>query len=441
MMNEDVCRGVARAWSRRARCAFVCAGLVAMVACGCPYAGLPEALTPYDLENDPDGDGSLETARPLQWVSDQAKAVGGISIDPGNLLAIQSFLGSEIIGLNMPPASEVDVFALGPLEAGDQIRVSAESLVQQIVNLTPLARSEMIRNTTSQAVFLVDASREIVGYPVAAPVTIDRPDDYFIVVQSFVPGDYVLTVQRLRDAPPRPPRRGVLLLQFEGSDSDVTFLEDGHLITVRDLPPFDLEEARPDFVGQSARFQETLRQFVESIFADYDVLVTLDAAEAEAAGHYDTLVFTVPSPSDLGFSESGSRTLGIEPTIDVEDQGNQLGIVFIQAYEESRYLDFNSYAAFWSTVAAHEYGHAVGLWHVEQGSGCLMGPSLGGLAEPRRLKPLRSATKAEAHGRPSLQLVQNPDRYLARVLGRRDPERAEAVRQAARALLPDFSVE
>lgn len=407
---------------------------------GCPYAGLSEALTPYDLETDPDGDGSLETARPVRWDGDAAKAVGGISVDPANMLTIRSFLGSEVIGLNMPPSSEVDVFSLGTLDAGDQISVSVTSLVQEIVNLTPFAQAETIRNTAAQSLFLVDSASEIVGYPAAAPVPIDASGEYFLVVESFVPADYVFDITRMRGEPPRQARRGVLLLQFGGSNSDIMFLDPkGQIIKVSDLPAFQLEDARPDFVGQTARFEQTMRQFVESIYADYDVVVTLDRAEAEAAGHYDTMVFTTPSAGDLGFTQSDtSQTLGVEPTIDVEDQGSQVGIVFIQAYEASRYLDFNSYTAFWASVAAHEYGHAVGLWHVSQESRDLMTPSLTGPGESRRLKLLIAAQKEEQRSSPCITLIQNPDRYLARVLGRRSAEEAEAVREAANSLMPEF---
>ncbi len=414
-------------------CLLLCVALA-----GCPFPGVSEMLTPYDLEHDPDGDGTLATARPLTWHGDTTSASGGISVDPANMMAIQSYLGGQIIGNNVPPPSEVDTFALGPLEAGDQISADVSSLVQQVVNLTPLAQAEMVRNVAGQALILVDADSNMIGYPGAEPITVEHAGDYYLVVQSFVPGDYDFTVTRKHNQPPMPTRRGVCLLQFGGgSDLDATFLGDqADLIHVSDLPPFELSQARPDFAEQTERFEQCIRQFIEYIYADYDVLVTLDADEAKAAGHYDMVVFTTPSPDDLGFTDSDWQTLGVEPTIDVEDRTNQVGIIFIASFEESRYLDFNSYAALWASVAAHEYGHAIGLWHVRQDSESLMTPSIGGVHHARELRQLKAAEKQEARVRPVIRLIQDPDIYLPRVLGRRDPAEAAAIRERTRQMLP-----
>jgi hypothetical protein len=426
----------------KARGAAAALFIGALLTGGCAYPGIPEALTPYDLKTDPDGDGSLETARPVAWVNDTAVAAGGISIDPANLMSVRAYLGGEIVGANMPPAGEVDVFALGHLDAGDQVGVSVTSLMQQIVNLTPLAATDMVRNVAAQSVLMVDADREIVGYPAGAPIPIDRPGDYFLVVESIVPGDYKFDIRRTRGGPAPPSRRGVLLLEFGGSDSDLTFMDrSGKIVNVSDLPPFSLEEDRPDFAGQTQRFQRTVRQFIEYIYADYDVLVTLDPAEAEAVapGRYDTVVFTMPTPSELGFSDGDSQTLGIEPTIDVENLGGQVGIIFIHSYEPSRAMDFNTYAAFWSTVAAHEYGHSVGLWHVRQESGSLMTPTIGGAGEGRRLKLPATAVKGEDNTPAVLELIENPDRYLSRIIGRRASAEADRVRAGLTQLFPEWS--
>lgn len=422
---------VAGRWNNMVRmmCA-VASGLVLLSAVGCVPAGLPEVLTPYDLANDPDGDGSLETARPVEWSDGVARATGGISIDSATMVQLVGFLGAEIIG-EVRAASEVDVYALGPLDAGDQIDIEVRSLVQAIANLTPLADAEIVRNGAGMSLMLVDADAEILGFPAAAPVVVDSTGDYFLVVQSSAPGDYDLTIHRLRDRPAPPARPGVCLLQFGGgTDLGLTFLGDSELIRIDDLPAFELEQARPDLPGQTQRFQETVRQIVEYIYADYDMLVTLDADVARSADVFDTLVFTTASPETFGWS---AETLGIEPSIDVENQGGQAGVVFMKN-DGLLHLDFNSFAAAWAVVAAHEIGHALGLYHVRQEAQTLMAPSLTEPDHPRYLKPLSVADKQETVT-PSIRLVQNPDRYLSRVLGRRDTAEADAIRERTRTLL------
>lgn len=410
---------------------------------GCPCTGVFEALTLNDYSADPDGDGSLVTARAVQWDEHTARISGGVAIDPAAWAELQVYLGQELIGQNLPPPREVDVFNLGPLAVDDRIEVTAFSLMEGVVNLTPFAAAALVQNATSRIVTLVNADLEIIGYPVAAPIVVSEPGDYYIVIMSPVPGDYTLTVQRTPGMAPPAPRPGVLLLQFGGVDglTDTFVHADGQLITIEQLPPFDLHEARPDLPGQSERFIRTVRALVEYIYADYNVHVTTDLSDAIrqandlAAGYYDVLAFTSASPGDVGFADSESL-LGIEPTIDVENLGGQVGPIFIQAFETALYYDFNTFCAFWASVAAHEYGHAVGLWHVQQAADSLMTPSACGGNCNRRTQTLQRAIRQESFKYFAIDLVQDPDRYLARVLGRRPTPEIEAIRANVRDLVP-----
>ncbi len=406
---------------------------------GCPFSGVPETLMPYDFATDPDGDGSLETARPVRWFGDFAVATGGISLDPANGANIQSFLAGEIVGNHEPPPSEIDCWSLGELAAGDAISVSVTSLTELIAGITPAAQSTAFLQGTRAAFFmLTNAQGETVGFPAARPIVIETPGQYYLVVANHkeyqIPFDYRMTIQRLRNQPPAAARRGVLLLQFDGArDVGMTFgdPESFGLRTIDDLPPFDWSEVRPDLPGLGERFMQTVRQIVEFAYADYDVRVTLDADEAAQAGHYDTLVFLSKAPTDLGFAV-GAQVLGEEPLVDVEDRAMQVGVVYVRRSNEyCGPTDFGTYCLNWGVIAAHEYGHAVGLFHVEQASESLMSP-LYGLCE-RRFEPLRRAREDTVR-----LLIQDPDRYLARVLGRRDAAEARAIRERMAAIMPEL---
>lgn len=424
----------------RCRTSWALLPLVAF-ASGCLSEGIRELLVPYDFQTDPDGDGALDDARPLTWVNDTASAEGGISFDRVNVLLLRSFLqGQEIIGPLLPPPGEVDVFGLGRLRAGDEISMTHSSLAEFLLRLSPLGQADFVQNAAAGLFVLVNGDREIVGYPIAAPVLVQSDGDYFIVVDpgENVPFDYAFTVTRRANRAPVF-RRGVLYLNFDGAaDADITFPGDsvetlGDLVGVSELPPFDLEQVRPDFPGQTARFRQLVQRFVEYIYADYDVLITTDQAEAEAAGHFDSVVFTSASGKELGLE---FEPLGVEPALDVEDRTDQVGIIFIQAsIANSAPTDFNSFCASWGSVAAHEFGHAIGLLHIEQSFDGLMSPFQCGFAGgcKRQLGSLTPAPLVAG----SLSLVQNPDAYLARIFGRRDPDEAAAIRARVADLVPE----
>jgi hypothetical protein len=410
--------------------------LVSTLAGCCLFPGIPEALRFYDFQTDPDGDGTLATARPVVWSGDTAVVAGGIAFDPANIALIRSYLGQETIGNNMPPPDEADVFNLGTLEPNDRISVSVCSLVETLVDLVPAAPTALVENGSSKLVFLVDSHSEIVGYPAASPIAIDRAGDYYLVVESPVPADYKLTIRRSRNSPPVPPRRGVLLLLF-GIDpnTDMTLLADmSSVVPVEELGPFNWDEFRPDLPGQDERFRQAMRQVVAYIYADYDVLVTLDPQEARTTGQLDAFIFAMRAPDS---TDALAGVLGQDPTVDAENQLGQIGIAYVLSDNTTRYADFDTLCAVWGVVAAHEYGHSVGLWHVANESDDLMAPDINLETNGTILKRPGTAEMFTPTGSRSttLPLIQNADRYLSRVLGRRDPNTAAEIRRRTAEML------
>lgn len=403
-----------------------------LTSAGC-WPGTVEMLQKYDFETDPNGDGTYATARKVFWFGDDAYVDGGISLDDANIKYVQSYLpDTTVVGYFVPPASEVDIFALGQLSAGTEISIDYWSLAEDIGLSTVAGSATGASIGLSLGFVLTDANGTILGYPAAAPIAVPTAGEYFLVVHTGVedaqfPFDYQMIIHRNTGTATRHARTGTLLLKFDGAvDLDITFPGSSmtDVIHIDELPAFDFNAARPDLAGQFGRFKKLIRALVEYIYADYDVVVTLDPDRAAAMGHYDTLIFTSADASIVGLSSS---PLGIEPGIDIEDLSQQTGIIFIDAGNDDRFAtDLYEYAAYWANVAAHEYGHGLGLLHVEQANEDLMSPHICGssLACGRTLKAL---TRVPLEGQ--TLLYQDPAVYLSHVLGRRDIDDTQAIRE------------
>jgi hypothetical protein len=411
---------------------MVLASVTMLCTTGC-WPGIVEMLQKYDFETDPNGDGTYETARFVPWIGNAAYADGAISLDDANIKYTQSYLpDTTVVGNFVPPPSEVDIFALGQLASGTEISIEYWSLAESIGLSTTAGSATGASIGLRLGFVLTDATGTIIGYPAAAAVPVPADGEYFIVVHTGTedmqfPFDYQMIIRRNTAAPTRAPRTGTLLLRFDGAtDVDIAFPGDSmsDIVHIEELPAFDFDTARPDLAGQFGRFKRLVRALVEYVYAEYDIVVTLDPDRAAAMGHHDVLIFTSADASIVGLSTS---PLGIEPGIDIEDTSQQIGIIFIDSGNDNRFAtDLYEYAAYWANVAAHEYGHGLGLIHSEQEHEGLMAPHICGSSGACG-RTIKSLIRAPLYGQ--TLLYQDPAIYLPHVVGYRNADDAQAIRE------------
>jgi hypothetical protein len=372
---------------------------------------------------DPDGDGEFESARPLTFIGDTAYASGGVALDE-SVIGFFTDVFDISIGIFVPGPSEVDIFSLGLLKSGDHIRVTTRSIATAIGELFGAADDGFV-------VMLVDEAEVILGSPEAAPIPIEVDGQYFLATIPLVVGaPYELEIRRLSNLVSSPPRSQVLLLDFEGGDDlNVLIPSQTGAIVIDSLSGFDLSEINPDLSGFEEFVKLTTRQIVEAIYADYDVTVVVDRAEAADLGAHSRVIITSDLPGDT-LGNSSFSTAGINPQFDFENVDlEETGIVFagLERFRPTSLSGPRALAVQLAMIAAHELGHALGLMHVVESSGGLMRPVIAvdaltvGEAIPRIVR----AELAEARIG-----VQDAPAYLRRVVGSRDPAEVESIRAA-----------
>ena len=397
---------------------------VSAAAVGCAPSSIIEVLSAAGPDRDPDGDGSLATARPLAFVNETAWVAAGIAVDESVPGLVRQMLGLQR-GNFAPARGEVDIFSLGELDAGDEIGVTLLSVAKPLGQL--LAGSDQ-----SVVAMLLDADEAIVGFPEARGVTIENPGPYFIAIAPLVVGvPYDLIVGRRRDRPQPAPARQIVLLEFGGvTELDLLVPVGLTPVHVGSVPAFDAAAMDASLASTDEIIKETMRQSVEAIYADYNVIAVTDRAVAEGLGPYATLVVT-SAPATEVLTASNVSTIGIEPRLDFENvDRSDVGLVFagLLAVRPTILGGPHAIGVSAGLVAAHELGHAMGLLHVEESSGGLMRPVVAvdaltaGELWPRLVRARLSEMRVG---------IQDAPAYLARVLGRRDPAEADAIRREA----------
>ncbi len=259
---------------------------------------------------------------------------------------------SEVISGSINSESDVDVFDLGPVSAGDRV----------LVSLAPTAslKSAVALFDDTGAVLLVNDHQNVyLGKKGPfVDVVIRQASESCLLAVSGTPGfastgDYVLGVSVEFPVAIPEPNPDVILLDFNGG-FDVR-------ISTRpstDVPVFDAGDIDESLAGDTDALISRIVQRVRDDFAAYDVTILSTSEGDQADGSISSVYFGRFDPALLGVAE------GID---EYNATSGQSAIVFTDTFEAFMLLrpSLGELSQAIANVASHEVGHLLGLVHTE----------------------------------------------------------------------------
>jgi len=257
--------------------------------------------------------------------------------------------GVEVIGGTVSNASDVDVFELGPVAAGDRVVVSMSA---------PQLNGDLAIFDETGATLLVNDYRNIYlgeQFPFI-DVIFRRPSDRCYVAVSSTPGypsqgPYSLGASIEPDAGIPQPHPDVILLDFDGARNVRIASRDPV-----DVPAFDAADIDASYAGRTRELVEEVVRLVREDFLGYDVVI-LSTSEG-ARGDRDT--------SQVHFGTLDYALLGVAEGVDEYNaETGQHAIVFTDTFSVFMSLkpSVDQMAQTIANVASHEIGHLLGLVH------------------------------------------------------------------------------
>ncbi len=312
--------------------------MIALTGTNCvPFGGV---FPPIPILNPgPDSGSSSPTTNP-NGCFDGAVPV---QLDAGGNATIEETVGSS---------SEVDVYDLGPLSAGDRIRVDA---INTGGSLDP-----QIALFDSECRLYIENDDIILGIELDSrfdQVLRRSSDVFYLAIGSstfgVTTGSYRATIQITRGGVPPVPTRQTVLLNFAGGSVRITDFG------TEAFDPFDGGDIDALYAGSTTEIIDSIVDTVRQNFARFNVdVLRRDPGQSAPGGVAATVNFG-------GFS---AGLFGIADDVDIFNAAPvDDAIVFTQQFTPDVFTTTPSAAELGTAIGnigAHEAGHLLGLNHV-----------------------------------------------------------------------------